>query len=58
MRIDIEPRLLGVITNGDVMKALFDISLDDFIHMWGGGEFTEIWWNAPYKKGRQDEEKS
>ena len=38
-------------TNGDVMKALFNISLDDFKHKWGGGDITDDWWNAPYKRG-------
>ena len=41
-------------TNGDVMKALFDISLDDFKHKWGGGDITDDWWNAPYERGEND----
>ena len=37
-------------TNGDMIKALFNNSLDDFKHTWGGGTITDDWWNAPYKK--------
>lgn len=36
-------------TNGNVMKALFNISLDDFKHKWGGEDITDEWWNAPYR---------
>lgn len=37
-------------TNGEVMQKTFDISLNDFKRMWGGGIFTDDWWNAPYKE--------
>ncbi len=42
-------------TNGDMMWKIFNISLDDFKKTWGGGEFTDNWWNAPYQKGGKDE---
>ena len=35
-------------TNGDIMKALFGVSCEDFKHRWGGGEITEEWWSSPY----------
>ena len=38
------------ITNGDVVKAVFNISLDDFKHTWGGGTITDDWWNTPYER--------
>ena len=44
-------------TNGDMIKALFNISLDDFKHTWGGGTITDDWWNALYKKEKLNHEK-
>lgn len=41
-------------TNGDVMYKMFDICLDDFKKTWGGGEFTDAWWNALYQKGGKE----
>ena len=37
-------------TNGDVIKLVFGICLDDFKKIWGGGSYTDDIWNAPYQK--------
>ena len=37
-------------TNGDIIKLVFGIYLDDFKKTWGGGSYTDDIWNAPYQK--------
>lgn len=37
-------------TNGELIKALFGMSCEDFKHKWGGGEITEEWWNSLYQE--------
>lgn len=47
-------------TNGDVMKALFSNcvqgSSNDFVctNIDGYTTFSNVWWNAPYKKGGEE----
>ena len=65
MRIDIEPKLEGVITNGDVIKALFPyITVKDNCQTYYSVDIENIsndealntvgirkeWWNAPYER--------
>ena len=54
-------------TNGDMIKALFDTKIKDieiyltkvyvFIHFKDGNSMRvwKDWWNAPYKRGEEDE---
>lgn len=59
MRIDIDPSVCGIITNGEVIKALFshyDIEIDEhkgYVRIIYEDFYTTyplMWWNAPYKR--------
>lgn len=39
---------LDGLTNGEVMRKIFNMSLDDFQHTWGGGDYTNEWWNRKW----------
>ena len=58
MRIDIDPSIEGIITNGDVIKALFpNFRIDKMSHsVWVGYDnmsFRREWWDAPYMRQEQ-----
>lgn len=59
MRIDIDPSVCGIITNGDVIKALWDVkhvlaTEYSVIAEIGAGDdrirVNKDFWNAPYKR--------
>ncbi len=65
MRIDIDPSVYGIITNGDVIKALFpDAKITDHFELgtpigniiyirlckYQEMRVQQDWWNAPYRK--------
>jgi len=39
---------LSDLTNGEVMQKVFNMSLDEFKRTWGGGDFTDTWWNSKW----------
>ncbi len=65
MRIDIDPSICGIITNGDVIKALFpDAKITDHFELgtpigniiyirlckYQEMRVQQDWWNAPFEK--------
>ena len=40
--------ILTDLTNGEVMQKVFNMSLDEFKRTWGGGDFTDTWWNSKW----------